>query len=238
MAELRADLFEREGISAEAREFREECRQRLGRTLETVLTIRLRRDGGAWPDDEAGRRASVWRALDLQGPDPVCDWIDVEAEEFPLLDPEVRAILTTGKPRLLLSHHEMAGSLPRARLRALMRDMAAFGPDGMKVAVTCADRKELLDLLDFSREVAAATPNGCVLSMGSAGRSSRVLAPLLGCPLTYGYLSGGAVAPGQLSVRQLDGFFRAMPAEGAGAIPDGQLVDWAEARIPGELLAK
>lgn len=116
--------------------------------------------------------------------------------------------------------------------------MSAGGDAGLEVAVACADRKEVLDLLDFSREVAAATPNGCVLSMGEAGRASRVIAPMLGCPLTYGYLAGGAVAPGQLSVRQLDGFFRAIPAEGAGDISDGHLVDWAEARIPGDSLAK
>jgi hypothetical protein len=79
--------------------------------------------------------------------------------------------------------------------------------------------------------------------MGRIGRASRVLAPLLGCPLTYGYLTGGAVAPGQLSVRELRAFFRSLgPGDAEAARNGGEtgygLLDWAEARIEGESLAE
>lgn len=78
--------------------------------------------------------------------------------------------------------------------------------------------------------------------MGLEGRSSRVLGPVLGCPLAYGYLTGGAVAPGQISARGLNAFFRGMKA-GTARPPettdwdDSELIEWAEARITGESLA-
>ena len=237
MAELRADFFDPDRIAVEARAFREECRRRLGRVPETILTIRLRRDGGAWPDDQAAGRERIWQSLSAEEKDPFCDWFDIEAEEYPSLSPSLRAKLSEGGMRLLLSHHNMAGSYTPEGLRGLLESMSAHRPAGIKVAVTCADRKELLELLAFAREVAAATPNGCVLSMGPAGRPSRVLAPLLGCPLTYGYLSGESVAPGQLSTRSLGGFFGTLPSGGLDGLTDARLADWAEARIPGEEIA-
>lgn len=234
MAELRADLFHPARIAGEARSFREECRRRLGRVPETILTIRLRRDGGAWPDGQASERERIWLSLSAGDEDPACDWIDVEAEEYPSLSPSLKTHFTGGRMNLLLSHHNMARSYPPSGLRGLLESMSACRPKGIKVAVTCADRKELLELLSFARETSGFTSHACVLSMGKAGRSSRVLTPLLGCPLTYGYLTGAAVAPGQLSVRSLDGFFRSLREGETEGMTDAQLVEWAEARIPGE----
>ncbi|HKP94452.1 MAG TPA: type I 3-dehydroquinate dehydratase [Fibrobacteria bacterium] len=240
-AELRADGFARDSIPREARAFRRECLQRLGRPLETLLTLRLERDGGAWPDVQAGLRGPVWESLGLDGSDPACDWVDVEVEEMGALPARAKALLSSGAAKLLLSHHDMRKSLSGEGLRNLLRDMQAYRPAGMKFAVTCGSRDELLDLLAFAREVAAATANGCVLSMGRAGRASRVLAPLLGCPLTYGYLTGGAVAPGQLSASELGAFYRGLDDRDprgpdrdggrGGGDADSRLLDWAEARV-------
>jgi 3-dehydroquinate dehydratase-1 len=249
LAEFRADGFAPGSIAAEARGFREECVRRFGRSLETILTIRLGRDGGAWPDAEAGRRVPIWEALLRETP-PACDWLDVEAEEIGALPAGLRAALQAGPVKLLVSHHDFQACPPRPELRRLIGGMAAYRPQGMKVAVTCRSREELIGLLGTARDMAAATDDGCVLSMGGLGRSSRVLAPLLGCPYTYGYLTGGAVAPGQLSARGLAAFFRglpadagkgargAMPALGPDAEPTGEWVDWAEARITGVSLAQ
>lgn len=237
MVELRADGFERSTIPGEAREFRRECLRRFGPSMETLLTIRLKRDGGAWPDSEAPLREDVWKSLGLDAKDPACDWVDVEVEEIASLSVRAKSLVSSGSAKLLLSHHDMRRSLPREGLRNLMHEMQSHRPAGMKFAMTCGGREELLDLLAFAREVAAATSNGCVLSMGRTGRSSRVLAPLLGCPLTYGYLTGGAVAPGQLSARELRNFYHDLPPESGDAEIDSRLLDWAEARFEGDMLA-
>ncbi len=236
-AEFRADGFPAAAIAREARDFKRECLRRLGRPLETLLTIRLKRDGGAWADSQASLREPVWRALGLDGSDPACDWIDVEVEEFASLPAPMSSLLASGSAKLLLSHHDMGETLPLPGLRALSQRMRAFHPAGMKFAMTCASKAELTELMGFAREVAAATPNGCVLSMGGAGRATRVLAPLLGCPFTYGYLTGGAVAPGQLSALELARFYRGISGPPAAGKNDSQLLDWAEARIEGDMLA-
>lgn len=231
IAELRADGFAAAEIPLQARAFRRECLRRFGRSLETILTIRLARDGGAWPDSLAAAREDVWQSLGLDGTDPACDWVDVEEEAFGSLSAPLRTLLASGAAKLLLSHHDMRNTLPREGLRALMRGMQAHGPAGMKFAMTCATREEVLDLLAFARELAAATGNGSVLSMGAVGRASRVLAPLLGCPLTYGYLTGGAVAPGQLSAGELRRFFESLEGDRGGDAIDTQWLGWAEARV-------
>jgi 3-dehydroquinate dehydratase type I len=246
IAELRADGFEAASIVEELRSFRRDAAERFGRPMKTLLTLRLNRDGGAWPDADAAAREPVWQALGLDGNDPLCDWVDVEVEEFGSLAYRTKTLLQSGTAKLLLSHHDFRRCRPREGLGALMGEMLTHKPDGMKFAVTCENRRDLLELLAFARDLAAATPHGCALSMGAEGRVSRVLGPLLGCPFTYGYLTGGAVAPGQISARGLNAFFKGMPGPGTGkpagtadlaGMDDSDLIEWAEARIAGELLA-
>ncbi|GEM_PF-2388909 len=247
IAELRADGFPAERITEEARSFRAESSRKLGRTLEILLTIRLKRDGGAWPDEDASLREPIWLSLCLDGGEqvgaPICDWIDVEIEEFASLSYKCRTQLQSGRAKLLLSHHDFRRCRPREGLHALMGEMQTHRPAGMKFAVACENRRDLMELLAFARDLSETASIGCALSMGEVGRASRVLGPLLGCPLTYGYLTGGAVAPGQLSAEALRKFFQGIPARESQAwddlqkLGDSDLVDWAEARIAGDLLA-
>ena len=104
------------------------------------MTIRLERDGGAWPDSEAHLRESIWGDLGLEGRDPLCDWVDVEVEEMAALSPRTKAMLSQGAAKLLLSHHDMRKSLPREGLRSLLREMQSHRPAGMKFAMTCGSR--------------------------------------------------------------------------------------------------
>lgn len=244
LAEFRADTFigpsgipDPGRLADEFLSFRAE-RDRRGLAFKTLLTVRLRRDGGAWPDALAERRAGIWEALGCAGSDPVPDWIDIEIEEYPRLPASLRDALAASRVQVLLSHHDFAGCPPRDRLGSLLREMLAARPAGVKFAVTCATRAEVLDLMVFAREAAAASANACVLSMGAVGRALRVLGPVLGCPLAYGYLSGKAVAPGQLSASgigsRLDRFSAELPAELLPPGSEARLLDWAEARLQGE----
>ncbi len=92
-------------------------------------------------------------------------------------------------------------------------------------------RNQVLELLAFARETAAANADACVLSMGELGRASRVLGPWLGCAWTYGYLSGGSVAPGQLSVRQLREFYAETAVDEPRDLSISGLLDWADTRL-------
>ena len=196
-AEFRGDTFIGESDHPDPRRlveaflaFRSE-RDRLGLPFRILFTLRLRRDGGAWPDAQAGRRAEIWEALvPGAGKDAAPDWMDIEIEEYPRLAASLRNGIAGSRVELLLSHHDFAACPPRHRLGALLGEMLSARPEGVKFAVTCATRAETLDLMGFAREAAAASPMACVLSMGSVGRALRVLGPVLGCPLAYGFLTG------------------------------------------------
>ncbi len=237
MAEFRGDtmLASASGDAAKIlpellRGFREECARRLGRVPETLVTLRLRRDGGAWPDEEAAGREPVWGALAAAGGGPrTCEWLDLETEEAGRVPRSLRAAIEARGIKVLVSHHNFLGTYPLPELRRKLAGMSKAHPAGVKFALTCAGRAELADLLAFAREVAAGRPQGGVFSMGEAGRSSRVLAPLLGCPFTYGYLTGGPVAPGQLSAAELSAFFAGAPFPPADDAET--LIDWAEGRL-------
>jgi 3-dehydroquinate dehydratase type I len=239
LAEFRADLFDQSRIPQAYRAFRAE-RDRRGLSFATILTLRLSRDGGAWPDAQAERRAEIWEALAAGGKDSAAEWFDLEVEEVAGLSPSVRKAMESGRSGILLSHHDFSGCPSRERMRALLADMLAFGPAGVKFAVTCRNRDEVIALMAFAREAAAAAPLAAVLSMGAPGRALRVLGPALGCPLTYGFLTGAAVAPGQLSApdlgRRLDDFSVSLPGELLAPGAEPRLLDWAEARLQGVLL--
>jgi 3-dehydroquinate dehydratase type I len=236
LAEFRADLFEPSRIPAAYRAFRAE-RDRRGLAFGTLFTIRLTRDGGAWPDAQAEHRAGIWEELAGGDPGPAPVWFDLEIEEIARLPPSLRNAISAGSAGILLSHHDFSGCPSRERLRALLGDMLRFRPAGVKFAVTCRTREEVLDLMAFAREAAAASPLAAVLSMGAPGRAMRVLGPALGCPLAYGFLTGAAVAPGQLSAhdlgRRLDDFSASLPGESLAPGAEARLLDWAEARLQG-----
>ena len=240
MAEFRADGLEPSAIPGLIRDFREACVRELGHALETIVTLRLKRDGGQWPDALASEREKVWLAMGLEGESLPCDWLDLEVEEYPRLSGAMHALLGTGRIKVLLSHHNCRGTHAPSALRKLLGTMASHRTTGLKVAVTCRTPEELSEWLDFTRELARCTAHGCALSMGEAARASRVLGPLLGCPLTYGYLTGDPVAPGQLSVRELRDFLsgpEAPDAESVGSLANPVLVAWAEERLRRNALA-
>lgn len=242
IAEFRGDLFDPDRVREEFLAFKSDLSRR-GLSIEILFTLRLQKDGGAWPDDHADRREAIWEGLGFAGHEPGSDWIDIEIEHYPGLPAAFRRGLERSGAKLILSHHDFEGCPEPDALRGMREDMLGHDPDAVKFAVTCADRGQVLDLLAFAREAAADGPEACVLSMGETGRATRVLGPVLGCPLTYGFLIGGSVAPGQLSAAALARLLEAFSAEldpGAVARPgsEAQLLDWAEARIQGDSLAE
>ena len=241
LAEFRADTWvgagtEASEIPALLREFREEGSLRFGHAPETLFTLRLERDGGSWPDDRAGERLEIWSALaGAEGP-RACEWIDIEVEEVPNVGAPIRDALQALGVKVLVSHHNFETSYSQEELKQLLGIMRETSLAGVKFALTCNTRAELIDLLALARDVADQISWGSVFSMGKTGRATRVLSPLLGCPFTYGYLTGGAVAPGQLSAAELWAFFASAPFPPANDLET--LLRWAENRLQEDGLAR
>jgi 3-dehydroquinate dehydratase type I len=223
--ELRADGVPFPDILPVLRDFTAE-KNRQAFDGPVVFTLRLRRDGGAWEDSAARERESIWQAL----PPGSCDFADLEIEEIAGIGAGTLDALRRAGIGVLLSHHAFSPESPGA-WPPLLNSMRRFHPAGVKFAVSVEPRN-LPALLALARQVAAEFPISCVLGMGPAGTSTRVLSPLLGCPLTYGYFGAGPMAPGQLPVETMKEFFRWAPESfpGPGA-SDPELLAWADALL-------
>lgn len=228
--ELRADGLAPRDIPGAVQAFHDE-KTRHGFAGPVVFTLRLQRDGGAWPDAGAASRNTLWTSL----PPRTCDWVDLEIEEITrpgrIPPPTLEALRASGT-RILLSHHAFGPEEPSS-WEAMRDDMRTFAPDGVKFAVM-PGAAQVPALVEFARAVAAEFEWCCVLGMGAEGAVTRVLGPLRGCPLTYGFLGEGAVAPGQLSVGTMKAFFeRAATAADrpADEAPAPVWIAWAEALL-------
>lgn len=239
--ELRTDGMPVEDIQAALRDFTlEKHRNAFDGPL--VFTLRLRRDGGVWENEKAAEREAVWRAL----PSGVCDFADIEIEEVEKVNPVTLDSLRRAGIGILLSHHAFSPPPPEpggsghgasqalARWNHLLDTMRPWHPAGVKMAVALdndpvVERAQAEALLSLARRIASEYPISCVLGMGEAGKLTRLVCPLLGCPMTYGYLGQKPLAPGQLPATAMRKFFQRARTEGLppeGSTDDAWL-DWA-----------
>ena len=229
--ELRADgLPGKDVIPALASFAAEKARRNF--TGPIIFTLRLRRDGGVWEDGRSREREPLWRALAVRSRQsaPLCDLLDIEIEEAGFLSPEVRGELWGSGVKVMLSHHDFVpnGIAIWEKNLAAMRD---FHPHAVKFAVTPGSAGEVALLLWFARRVSDEFPLSCAMGMGEMGRGTRVVSPLLGCPITYAFLEDGPVAPGQLALPVLRACLAQAEGRPALEAPDEQWMDWARRAI-------
>lgn len=177
--------------------------------LPVIVTCRASAEGGFFEGDEADRVALL-RSLMATGPGtPAC--IDIEAAALDA-SASVRAAFRVaagagqeGKPRLILSMHDLQG-LPMGLWRRLAAMDAEPAASVLKVAFRARSLRDALTALELPGQ-----PGRPVISiaMGEFGLLSRVLAPKVGGFLTFATLrAAGATAPGQPTIDELLGQYR------------------------------
>lgn len=166
-----------------------------------VVTNRRRDEGGFFASCETRRLERLHEAVELGA-----RFVDIEARTgsraVGRLADEVRS--HGGRTRLIVSHHDLAGTPSARTLAARVKACRALGADVVKI-VTLANRAEdnlrVLEILPQAREMGQDIVAFC---MGELGRLSRVAAPLLGSCWSYASLEKGAAsAPGQLTVAEM-----------------------------------
>lgn len=168
------------------------CRRLERRGIQTLATIRLRKEGGSWDADDKARLALYLRALSA------CSYVDVECQSS-IVSKIVRAAHSQHR-KVILSYHAFQATPLPSKLRSIARQARRQGADIIKIACMTrhiSDHIKLLDLLRHSTERRL-----CVIGMGHASPSLRIHLPALGSCLAYGYLDLPA-APGQLSCHKL-----------------------------------
>jgi 3-dehydroquinate dehydratase-1 len=120
--------------------------------------------------------------------------------------PEGEALVETCRDAgaaVVVSTHDFEATPDRETMAETLRDACAVGDVG-KIAVTAADRGDVLDLLAVTHELDRAGERVATMAMGEAGRHSRAVAPLYGSRIGYAPVDPAeATAPGQYDLAAL-----------------------------------
>ncbi len=196
LIELRVDLFRSLELD-HVRRVAVDVKEATG--LPLIGTVRWQKEGGGARLTEA-HRAELYEALT-----PVVDAVDVELRA-PIRRRVVAAAQKHGRVAIL-SYHNLA----RTPSTAALRRIAGRAPRESLFKIACMAHcaEDIAQLLEFTLRYRA---RGVVtIAMGELGAISRILFPLAGSEITYGY-HRMATAPGQLSARDLrealDRFYR------------------------------
>lgn len=195
IVELRVDLFDSTEPGHVAEVFRT-ARELLGKPI--IATVRDVREGGGKAFDD--RRGLYETCI------PLCEAVDVEVRAGEVLT-FVRALSSARGSLLIGSYHHFSETPDEIFLDSIVTRAKAAGADLVKIAVTARTREDLLRLLLFT--LRQRDKGMITMAMGDAGLPSRVVSPLFGSLVSYGYVSRPS-APGQLSVAELMGLFRTL----------------------------
>lgn len=181
--ELRIDL-----LTCEARKALHDIRKT---GLPVIITNRMKQEGGAWQGSEDERISTLISLL------PMADAVDIELCAMDR-DMVVKKARDSGRT-VIISTHDFQKTPDIDVMIGIIRESIAAGADIAKLTVMPDSLEDVHRLLEVTLHADAVV---CTLAMGEKGKYSRVVAPLYGSVMTYGYV-GKATAPGQLRVEDL-----------------------------------
>lgn len=183
LLELRIDLLDKD-----ARQTLAELKKL---DLPIIITNRMKEEGGAWEGSEDERIRTLVSLM------PLADAVDIElcAEEREMV---VKKAKSAGKT-VIISTHDFQKTPELEVMMGIIRESFEAGADIAKLAVMPQSFEDVLRL--FEATLHSKEPV-CTIAMGSFGRHSRVIAPIYGSVMTYGYVDKPA-APGQLRVDEI-----------------------------------
>ena len=188
--EIRYDFFDEsewQGLSARIRKLVPKAIQ-LG-------TIRLKRDGGTFPDARAIERPGLFEQI-LNASD-VPEWLDLERDCLHDYD-KLREIATPKGVKILISEHNFTRIPSDLELKNYLTDVKRVKADGIKIAAMSNSDDDCTRLYKFAKR-AKGFMFIAAFGMGETGKISRIWSLKEGANLTYGSI-GKAAAPGQIDV--------------------------------------
>ena len=213
LVEARVDLFAGQRLDDAGLET---CARLEASGTPVLVTIRSENQGGRFAAGDVERLARFRAAL------AVASWADVE-DDAPILAEVAALVQARPAGRLVVSHHDFAGTPPLAQLLAVVDSCHIAAPGAVAkiaTAVKAADDRATLRTL-----LARRSERTAVIGMETADDGLRVELAAAGSLLAYGFIAG-ATAPGQVSAEVLHGRLlaaspryaarRAPPASAAG----------------------
>lgn len=164
-----------------------------------IGTIRLKRDGGAFPDTNINERLPLWESI-LKAQE-VPEWLDLERDclhDYQDLDKLAKPRNT----RILVSEHNFARIPTALELKKFYQDVRRFKAKGLKIAAMSNSDTDCQRLYQFANKNACHFDLFAAFGMGETGKISRIWSLKMGANLTYGSFEGAA-APGQIDVETM-----------------------------------
>jgi 3-dehydroquinate dehydratase-1 len=191
--ELRVDMFENISLAHIENTFKT-AKENLKKPL--IATVRNIKEGG---QREIAERLSIYKTVI-----PYADAIDVEINSEDVFA-EAKNLCSIYKKLLIGSYHNFDFTPDGSILDNIVARGKELGADIVKIAAMAKDREDLIRLAFLTQRH---KESGIItMSMGDKGLPSRVLNPIFGSLITYGYINHPS-APGQLSVSELMYIFR------------------------------
>ncbi|MCI6437252.1 type I 3-dehydroquinate dehydratase [Fibrobacter sp.] len=171
-----------------------------------IGTVRLKRDGGRFPDARSIERTAMWEKV--LGAKQVPEWLDLERDCLS----DFKALNNMARPKgtsILVSEHNFVRIPSEMELEAFADDVKRVGAQGLKIAAMSNSDCDSDRLYKFARKFAKKFQMFAAFGMGETGKVSRLWSLKEGANLTYGSI-GRSEAPGQIDVsvmgRALDQF--------------------------------
>ncbi|HMK46296.1 MAG TPA: type I 3-dehydroquinate dehydratase [Methanocella sp.] len=155
-----------------------------------IVTVRPVFEGGSFQGTDQ-ERIRLFSKLA-----PYAEYVDVELRSRNL--DELIGTVQGTKAMPLVSYHDFDRTPSIGEMLSILERSLEKGAIA-KLAVTPRDMGDVLRLLEVTLKSKRPV---CTIAMGSLGQHSRLMAPVYGSLLTYGYVRR-PVAPGQIRVDQL-----------------------------------
>jgi 3-dehydroquinate dehydratase-1 len=159
--------------------------------LPFIITNRMKDQGGSWQGSEDERIRELLLLL------PLADAVDIELCACDR-DTVVNKARDAGKT-VIISTHDFQKTPDNKVMDGIIRKSLDAGADIAKLAVMPGSLLDVLRLLEVTLNAKGPV---CTISMGATGKHSRVIAPIYGSVMTYGYVDI-PTAPGQLRIDEL-----------------------------------
>jgi len=157
-----------------------------------IFTLRSQIQGGSYTQSEENRLANIRRLAELKP-----EYLDLENHVSACLIAEISS--QCPEIKLISSYHNFTET--PEDLERIYQEMQKTPAFLYKMAVTAKNCLDALRLVCWAKK---SDDKLIAISMGSYGQVSRILGPMMGCPITYAALEEDQKsAPGQLSAKTL-----------------------------------
>ncbi len=189
-------------------------KQRYGKPI--IATVRSKAEGGLRQIDD-DQRYDIFKEI-IQ----FAEILDVELSSKNLAE-RILMLCNEHNRYSMVSYHNFNETPKDNVLGDIVKKGKSLGATFVKIAVKANSKDDLRDLIHFTIENRDA---GLItISLGSIGLASRLINPLIGSLMTYGYIDT-ATAPGQISAFDIVEHIRLLdPVYNEALIKRGKLLD-------------